>query len=145
MLGEHLPDRVYGPELMLRYNHRCVERGLRVAAALQNILQRRIQILIDRLLEVGVNGARLTRNKTCAAPVDAAQNSQRLHQRCVFRVAGNALDHPVVLSDDLDSLLDHAHVLLHHFAAVLFGQFDLIDPHPEALRPRLSTAIPISV
>jgi N-acetylglucosaminyldiphosphoundecaprenol N-acetyl-beta-D-mannosaminyltransferase len=30
MLGEHLPDRVYGPELMLRYNRRCVERGHRV-------------------------------------------------------------------------------------------------------------------
>jgi N-acetylglucosaminyldiphosphoundecaprenol N-acetyl-beta-D-mannosaminyltransferase len=30
LLGEHLPDRVYGPELMLRYNSRCVERGHRV-------------------------------------------------------------------------------------------------------------------
>jgi N-acetylglucosaminyldiphosphoundecaprenol N-acetyl-beta-D-mannosaminyltransferase len=30
MLGEHLPDRVYGPELMLRYNDRCAERGHRV-------------------------------------------------------------------------------------------------------------------
>src|SRR4051812_32071422 len=30
MLGEDLPDRVYGPELMLRYNQRCVERGHRV-------------------------------------------------------------------------------------------------------------------
>jgi N-acetylglucosaminyldiphosphoundecaprenol N-acetyl-beta-D-mannosaminyltransferase len=30
LLGEHLPDRVYGPELMLRYNQRCVERGHRV-------------------------------------------------------------------------------------------------------------------
>jgi N-acetylglucosaminyldiphosphoundecaprenol N-acetyl-beta-D-mannosaminyltransferase len=30
LLGEHLPDRVYGPELMRRYNHRCVERGHRV-------------------------------------------------------------------------------------------------------------------
>ena len=29
-LGEHLPDRVYGPELMRRYNDRCVERGHRV-------------------------------------------------------------------------------------------------------------------
>jgi N-acetylglucosaminyldiphosphoundecaprenol N-acetyl-beta-D-mannosaminyltransferase len=30
MLGEDLPDRVYGPELMLRYNERCAERGHRV-------------------------------------------------------------------------------------------------------------------
>ena len=30
MLGEQLPDRVYGPELMLRYNERCAERGHRV-------------------------------------------------------------------------------------------------------------------
>ena len=30
MLGEKLEDRVYGPELMLRYNDRCVERGHRV-------------------------------------------------------------------------------------------------------------------
>jgi N-acetylglucosaminyldiphosphoundecaprenol N-acetyl-beta-D-mannosaminyltransferase len=30
MLGERLPDRVYGPELMLRYNDRCAERGHRV-------------------------------------------------------------------------------------------------------------------
>jgi N-acetylglucosaminyldiphosphoundecaprenol N-acetyl-beta-D-mannosaminyltransferase len=30
LLGEHLPDRVYGPELMLRYNRRCAERGHRV-------------------------------------------------------------------------------------------------------------------
>lgn len=30
MLGENLHDRVYGPELMLRYNARCVERGHRV-------------------------------------------------------------------------------------------------------------------
>jgi N-acetylglucosaminyldiphosphoundecaprenol N-acetyl-beta-D-mannosaminyltransferase len=30
MLGEQLPDRVYGPELMLRYNQRCAERGYRV-------------------------------------------------------------------------------------------------------------------
>jgi N-acetylglucosaminyldiphosphoundecaprenol N-acetyl-beta-D-mannosaminyltransferase len=30
LLGEHLPDRVYGPELMLRYNERCTERGHRV-------------------------------------------------------------------------------------------------------------------
>jgi len=30
LLGEDLPDRVYGPELMLRYNARCVERGHRV-------------------------------------------------------------------------------------------------------------------
>ena len=30
MLGELLPDRVYGPELMLRYNDRCAERGHRV-------------------------------------------------------------------------------------------------------------------
>jgi N-acetylglucosaminyldiphosphoundecaprenol N-acetyl-beta-D-mannosaminyltransferase len=30
LLGEHLPDRVYGPELMLRYNRRCVERAHRV-------------------------------------------------------------------------------------------------------------------
>jgi N-acetylglucosaminyldiphosphoundecaprenol N-acetyl-beta-D-mannosaminyltransferase len=30
LLGERLPDRVYGPELMLRYNARCVERGHRV-------------------------------------------------------------------------------------------------------------------
>jgi len=29
-LGEKLPDRVYGPELMRRYNFRCVERGHRV-------------------------------------------------------------------------------------------------------------------
>jgi N-acetylglucosaminyldiphosphoundecaprenol N-acetyl-beta-D-mannosaminyltransferase len=27
MLGERLEDRVYGPELMLRYSDRCVERG----------------------------------------------------------------------------------------------------------------------
>src|ERR671924_583098 len=30
LLGENLPDRVYGPELMRRYNHRCAERGYRV-------------------------------------------------------------------------------------------------------------------
>src|SRR3712207_9495163 len=30
MLGEELRDRVYGPELMLRYNARCAERGHRV-------------------------------------------------------------------------------------------------------------------
>ncbi len=30
MLGEELSDRVYGPELMLRYNDRCAERGHRV-------------------------------------------------------------------------------------------------------------------
>jgi N-acetylglucosaminyldiphosphoundecaprenol N-acetyl-beta-D-mannosaminyltransferase len=30
LLGEGLRDRVYGPELMLRYNDRCVERGHRV-------------------------------------------------------------------------------------------------------------------
>jgi N-acetylglucosaminyldiphosphoundecaprenol N-acetyl-beta-D-mannosaminyltransferase len=30
MLGENLPNRVYGPELMLRYNDRCAERGHRV-------------------------------------------------------------------------------------------------------------------
>jgi len=30
LLGEKLPDRVYGPELMLRYNDRCAERGHRV-------------------------------------------------------------------------------------------------------------------
>jgi N-acetylglucosaminyldiphosphoundecaprenol N-acetyl-beta-D-mannosaminyltransferase len=30
MLGEKLDDRVYGPELMLRYNDRCVEQGHRV-------------------------------------------------------------------------------------------------------------------
>ena len=29
-LGENLPDRVYGPELMRRYNDRCSERGHRV-------------------------------------------------------------------------------------------------------------------
>jgi N-acetylglucosaminyldiphosphoundecaprenol N-acetyl-beta-D-mannosaminyltransferase len=29
-LGEQLRDRVYGPELMLRYNARCAERGHRV-------------------------------------------------------------------------------------------------------------------
>jgi N-acetylglucosaminyldiphosphoundecaprenol N-acetyl-beta-D-mannosaminyltransferase len=29
-LGENLPNRVYGPELMLRYSHRCAERGHRV-------------------------------------------------------------------------------------------------------------------
>ncbi len=29
-LGEHLPDRVYGPELMRRYSDRCAERGHRV-------------------------------------------------------------------------------------------------------------------
>ena len=29
-LGERLPDRVYGPELMRRYNERCRERGHRV-------------------------------------------------------------------------------------------------------------------
>lgn len=30
MLGEHLPNRVYGPELMRRYSGRCAERGHRV-------------------------------------------------------------------------------------------------------------------
>jgi N-acetylglucosaminyldiphosphoundecaprenol N-acetyl-beta-D-mannosaminyltransferase len=30
LLGERLRDRVYGPELMLRYNDRCAERGHRV-------------------------------------------------------------------------------------------------------------------
>ena len=30
LLGEDLPNRVYGPELMRRYNDRCVERGHRV-------------------------------------------------------------------------------------------------------------------
>jgi len=30
MLGEHLPNRVYGPELMRRYNDRCAEQGHRV-------------------------------------------------------------------------------------------------------------------
>jgi N-acetylglucosaminyldiphosphoundecaprenol N-acetyl-beta-D-mannosaminyltransferase len=30
LLGEQLPDRVYGPELMLRYNDRCAEHGHRV-------------------------------------------------------------------------------------------------------------------
>jgi N-acetylglucosaminyldiphosphoundecaprenol N-acetyl-beta-D-mannosaminyltransferase len=30
MLGENLRERVYGPELMLRYNDRCAERGHRV-------------------------------------------------------------------------------------------------------------------
>ncbi len=30
LLGESLEDRVYGPELMLRYSDRCAERGLRV-------------------------------------------------------------------------------------------------------------------
>jgi N-acetylglucosaminyldiphosphoundecaprenol N-acetyl-beta-D-mannosaminyltransferase len=30
LLGENLTDRVYGPELMLRYNDRCAERGHRV-------------------------------------------------------------------------------------------------------------------
>lgn len=30
LLGERLDDRVYGPELMLRYSDRCAERGLRV-------------------------------------------------------------------------------------------------------------------
>jgi N-acetylglucosaminyldiphosphoundecaprenol N-acetyl-beta-D-mannosaminyltransferase len=30
LLGENLKDRVYGPELMLRYNDRCAERGHRV-------------------------------------------------------------------------------------------------------------------
>ena len=30
LLGERLEDRVYGPELMLRYSDRCVERGHRV-------------------------------------------------------------------------------------------------------------------
>jgi len=30
MLGEDLPNRVYGPELMERYSQRCVERGHRV-------------------------------------------------------------------------------------------------------------------
>ena len=30
LLGEQLEDRVYGPELMLRYSERCVERGHRV-------------------------------------------------------------------------------------------------------------------
>ena len=30
LLGEHLPNRVYGPELMRRYADRCAERGHRV-------------------------------------------------------------------------------------------------------------------
>ena len=30
LLGEDLPNRVYGPELMRRYNDRCAERGHRV-------------------------------------------------------------------------------------------------------------------
>jgi N-acetylglucosaminyldiphosphoundecaprenol N-acetyl-beta-D-mannosaminyltransferase len=30
VLGEHLPNRVYGPELMSRYNDRCAQRGHRV-------------------------------------------------------------------------------------------------------------------
>jgi len=30
LLGEHLRDRVYGPELMLRYSDRCAEKGHRV-------------------------------------------------------------------------------------------------------------------
>jgi N-acetylglucosaminyldiphosphoundecaprenol N-acetyl-beta-D-mannosaminyltransferase len=30
LLGEELPNRVYGPELMKRYNARCAERGHRV-------------------------------------------------------------------------------------------------------------------
>jgi N-acetylglucosaminyldiphosphoundecaprenol N-acetyl-beta-D-mannosaminyltransferase len=30
LMGEQLEDRVYGPELMLRYSRRCVERGHRV-------------------------------------------------------------------------------------------------------------------
>ena len=30
LLGDHLADRVYGPELMLRYCERCAERGHRV-------------------------------------------------------------------------------------------------------------------
>src|ERR671915_347230 len=30
LLGEELRDRVYGPELMLRYSARCAERGHRV-------------------------------------------------------------------------------------------------------------------
>ena len=30
MLGEDLPNRVYGPELMERYSRRCIERGHRV-------------------------------------------------------------------------------------------------------------------
>jgi N-acetylglucosaminyldiphosphoundecaprenol N-acetyl-beta-D-mannosaminyltransferase len=30
LLGEHLRDRVYGPELMSRYSYRCAERGHRV-------------------------------------------------------------------------------------------------------------------
>ena len=30
LLGENLRERVYGPELMLRYNDRCAERGHRV-------------------------------------------------------------------------------------------------------------------
>jgi N-acetylglucosaminyldiphosphoundecaprenol N-acetyl-beta-D-mannosaminyltransferase len=30
LLGEELTDRVYGPELMLRYSDRCTERGYRV-------------------------------------------------------------------------------------------------------------------
>jgi N-acetylglucosaminyldiphosphoundecaprenol N-acetyl-beta-D-mannosaminyltransferase len=30
LLGEELPDRVYGPELMRRYNDRCAERGHKV-------------------------------------------------------------------------------------------------------------------
>jgi N-acetylglucosaminyldiphosphoundecaprenol N-acetyl-beta-D-mannosaminyltransferase len=30
ILGEHLPNRVYGPELMERYSQRCVEKGHRV-------------------------------------------------------------------------------------------------------------------
>ena len=28
LLGEHLPDRVYGPELMPRYCERCAERAI---------------------------------------------------------------------------------------------------------------------
>ncbi len=30
LLGQHLPNRVYGPELMRRYNDRCAQRGHRV-------------------------------------------------------------------------------------------------------------------
>src|SRR5205807_226830 len=30
LLGENLPNRVYGPELMKRYLRRCAERGHRV-------------------------------------------------------------------------------------------------------------------
>jgi N-acetylglucosaminyldiphosphoundecaprenol N-acetyl-beta-D-mannosaminyltransferase len=75
MLGDNLRDRVYGPELMLRYSDRCADRGHRVwlhGARDQATLVRLTERMRSRHPGIRIVGGYARRFRTVTPPDDDA-------------------------------------------------------------------------